>query len=115
MPKYLSQKTAKLDSDLYFQIFEERGVKYLQIHRPPRLQNTIDISVPIRTIHIWKYGDKLHRIASAYYGDMSKFWIIGLINQKPTDAHYSIGDQVIIPADISRIENAIGDSNGLRH
>ena len=115
MPKYLNQKTAKLNSDLYFEILEDKNVKYLRINRPPNLQNTIDISVPIRTVHLWQYGDKLHRLASRYFGDISKFWIIGLVNQKPTDAHYNIGDKVIIPGDITRIENAIGDSYGLRY
>jgi len=115
MPKYLTQRIAKIDSDIYFDFFEEKGVKYIKINRPPELQSTLDISVPIRKIHVWSYGDKLHRLATKYYGDMSKYWIIGLINQKPTDAHYKIGEEVVIPGDISRIENAVGDVNGLRY
>ena len=31
------------------------------------------------------------------------FWMIGLFNNKPTDAHYAYGDIVLIPIDGDRL------------
>ena len=49
--------------------------------------------------HIWSHGDKLYKLAVKYYGNKEMFWMIGLFNKKPTDAHYSYGDIVLIPID----------------
>ena len=49
--------------------------------------------------HIWSQGDKLNKLAHRYYGNREMFWMIGLFNKKPTDAHYTYGDIVLIPVD----------------
>ena len=37
------------------------------------------------------------KIAADNYGDGRLYWIIGLYNEKPTDAHWQVGDIVYIP------------------
>ena len=56
---------------------------------------------------VWSHGDKLYKLAHKYYGDKSLFWIIGLFNNKPTDAHYSYGDVVYIPLDFLSFINDV--------
>ena len=57
----------------------------------------------------WKQGDSLMRIADEVYADKSLWWVIGLVNSKPTDQHFNIGDDVFYPIQPSIILNAIGE------
>ena len=56
-----------------------------------------DLSNFDRVSHIWKVGDKYYKLAHEHYGDPSKWWVIALYNQKPTESHVSPGDVVFIP------------------
>lgn len=51
----------------------------------------------------WKRGDRLHKYAEKYYSNAELWWIIGLYNNKPTDAHFQIGDIVYIPIDLEQL------------
>ena len=53
--------------------------------------------------HVWKVGDKYHKLSTQYYQDPSYWWIIARFNNKPTEAHLSIGDVVLIPIPFERI------------
>ena len=57
----------------------------------------------------WKQGDSLIKIADEVYGNTSLWWVIGLVNNKPTDQHFNIGDDVFIPNQPSIILNLIGE------
>ena len=56
----------------------------------------------IRTV-IWQRNTRLFKLAFEFYGDSKLWWIIGWFNQKPTDAHYSVGDEVLIPFPLDEI------------
>jgi hypothetical protein len=45
----------------------------------------------------WDATSKMYNIAFAAYGDSSLWWLIGWFNQKPTEAHWKIGEIVYIP------------------
>lgn len=49
---------------------------------------------------IYTMGDKLYKFAYEYYGDVDYWWIIAWYNNKPTDAHFKIGDVVYIPREL---------------
>lgn len=49
---------------------------------------------------IYKTGDKLYKFAFKYYGDVDLWWIIAWYNNKPTDAHFKLGDVVYIPTEL---------------
>ena len=57
--------------------------------------------------HVWSQGDKLYKLANVYYGDKNLFWVIGLYNNKPTDAHFNFGDVVFIPIDFYSFINDV--------
>ena len=48
-------------------------------------------------VTVWRPSSKLWRISEQYYGSGRFYWIIGLYNDKPTDAHWEVGDPVYIP------------------
>ena len=52
----------------------------------------------------WKQGSSLIKIANEVYGDASMWWTIGLINAKPTDQHFKIGDEIYTPVNPERIK-----------
>tara|TARA_B100000963_G_C22548288_1_gene635502 strand:- start:550 stop:897 length:348 start_codon:yes stop_codon:yes gene_type:complete len=49
---------------------------------------------------IYKTGDRLYKFALKHYGDVDLWWVIAWYNNKPTDAHFKIGDVVYIPREL---------------
>lgn len=97
MPQY-SNNTAILNSDLYFEVLEKKGVKSIIIRKTNTFKELQGKSFDVTTEHLWVKGDSLHKLSRKYYGEFQYWWVIGLLNSKPTDAHFSIGDDVLIPA-----------------
>tara|TARA_R110000824_G_scaffold9834_1_gene43540 strand:+ start:11427 stop:11762 length:336 start_codon:yes stop_codon:yes gene_type:complete len=58
--------------------------------------------------HIWKTGDKLYKLSNDYYTDPSYWWVIAMFNQKPTEAHYKIGDELYIPLPLTKVLSLMG-------
>ena len=55
--------------------------------------------------HTWDYNDKYYKIAHKYYGDSELWWVIAWFNQRPTEAHVSIGDVIRIPLPLDLVLN----------
>ena len=53
--------------------------------------------------HIWNTGDRFSKLAAEHYGDPTLWWVIAYFNKKPTDGHVKVGDQILIPEDISLV------------
>lgn len=47
--------------------------------------------------HVWKLGDRYYKLAHQHYGDVQYWWVIAGFNQKPTEAHVSAGEVILIP------------------
>lgn len=103
MPKLNSDQEGILNSQLYSEVFEKKGRKFLKIRRSKDFSGVRGIELEISAEHIWSYGDSLFKISNKYYNTTQNWWALGLINKKPTDAHFKIGDVVLIPRNISRI------------
>ena len=103
MPDYYNNdNTALNDSEVYEHIFESRGIESITQHRTKTFEKLKTISLKVKS-HYWRQGDTLHRIAIKYYGGPINWWKIGLINGKPTDGHYKMGDKVLIPINPEKI------------
>tara|TARA_R100001509_G_scaffold22745_2_gene12021 strand:+ start:2313 stop:2639 length:327 start_codon:yes stop_codon:yes gene_type:complete len=107
MPKYKNEKIARLDSEEYREIFDNKGVKFLNIRRTMNFADIKDEQYQIQSEHIWSTGNTLFRLSYLYYNTYNFWWVIALVNNKPTDAHYSLGDVVLIPADPYAIANSM--------
>ena len=95
---YRKRGTAINNEEQYRDIFDERGVNSIEQLRTPKfskLPENIDTIV-----HVWKQGDTFWKLSNKFYG-LSKYWyIIAKFNAKPTEAHVSIGESILIPVDI---------------
>ena len=97
MPKYISRKTYVNDLDAYKEMIEDRGVTNIEHFLTFILNNPNYSNGYVTYEHVWKKGDKLYKLASRFYGNVKYWWVIALYNNKPTDAHYRVGDIVEIP------------------
>ena len=87
------------DAGPYSKILSKRKIKNAillstPVHGGP---HDLDFSIVTESQEMWSVGTKLWKLASKHYGDGGLYWVIGLYNMKPTDAHWKIGDPVYIP------------------
>jgi hypothetical protein len=103
MSRLKSRRVAKNRNEMYEGVFDNRGVKEVDQYATPKLRNpNKDDLDRIPTIsHYWSYGDSFWRLASKYMGDQSLWWIIARLNNKPTEAHCTEGDEIKIPTNIA--------------
>ena len=92
-------------NDLYFHILEERGLKKIIQYNTPMFNkmsaeeyNALSVSRVT-----WTLGTRLYKLAAKNYGSAQLWWIIARFNQKPTDAHFKVGDMVYIPHPLETI------------
>lgn len=109
MPKYLNEQTGLLDSPSYKEKITNRGQKEAVLRRSVDFGKLKDVELGIADEIIWKYGDTLHKLSVKYYKDSKYYWVIGLVNNKPTDGHYKLGDTVIIPSEPELIDSLVGE------
>jgi len=93
------------NNDLYQDVLDKKNIKHI-IH-----YNTRPLSFPTmkerqslqRTTHIWQWGDRYYKLAHKYYNSSNLWWIIAWYNEKPTEAHVSIGDIIYIPLPLEKV------------
>tara|TARA_R100001510_G_C7546176_1_gene131739 strand:- start:298 stop:624 length:327 start_codon:yes stop_codon:yes gene_type:complete len=107
MPRFENDENAILASEIYSEVFEKKGVKFLRIRRTKDFSQLRGVEVEVATEHIWTKTDTLFRLANNYFGSYENWWVIALVNKKPTDGHFSIGDVVYIPKNASLIKEAM--------
>ena len=83
------------NSEIYEHIFDPRGISSVRQYRT-KIFNLNKRRIKVRR-YTWGQGDTLHRISLKFYNNPEHWWIIGLVNGKPTDGHYELGDTVLIP------------------
>jgi hypothetical protein len=98
MPKYTTRQSSRtLSDEQYRDLFEDREVETITFHENYSFSSDFVSKEYAVREHIWSHGDKLYKLAIQYYGNRDMYWMIGLFNNKPTDAHYKYGDVVSIP------------------
>lgn len=107
--RYINQKKGLLDSEHYKNFLENRGLKTAVIHTSVSFKGLENIDVAVVNYGVWSTNSSLHKISQELYGTIEFWWTIGLINGKPTDAHFSIGDPIIAPVTPSILKNKIGE------
>lgn len=105
--RYENRTVFKNDLSEYEKYFRDRHVKFIRHYNTPNFRfgdesilNEINI-----TKHVWQIGDKYYKLADKYYGDSKDWWIIARFNNKPTEAHLKIGDELLIPVPIYKLLN----------
>lgn len=106
--RYEIRKMVTNDVSLYSEHFKKRDVKFINQYTTPEFaKNALEkMKDVVYSYHIWKRGDRLFKLSYEHYGEASLWWVIALVNQKPTDSHFSVGDLVMIPKPLNKILEA---------
>tara|TARA_R110001592_G_scaffold46371_2_gene147581 strand:+ start:1680 stop:2009 length:330 start_codon:yes stop_codon:yes gene_type:complete len=105
MPIYKTFEKKTLNKEQLENLLEIRDLQSLAYYKNYVFSRDFTTNEYSTTEHVWSHGDKLYKLADRFFGDKSLFWIIGLFNNKPTDAHYSYGDIVYVPVDYLKFLN----------
>ena len=110
MAKYSRYRILRNASEYYAPLREGRDVKIIEHFETPTLSHpTVAQRTALKTTrHIWKYGDRLYKMANQYYGDVRFWWIIAWYNGAPTEASLKVGDAIEIPLNIEDALRVLG-------
>ena len=103
--RYDTRTIFKNRNNLYYNLFEERGLNHIAQYTSPVLRKLTPAQYRsiVRTEHIWTMGDRFYKLAAEHYGDSRLWWVIARYNNKPTDAHFLLGDTVYIPLPLETV------------
>lgn len=103
--RYELRRLIQNNSSLYSELFAKRGVKFINQYSSPEFpSDALDKTKEFMySYHIWKQGDRLYKLAHEHYGDSSLWWVIALLNQKPTENHFAVGDLVLIAKPLNKV------------
>ena len=85
------------DNELYEELLENRGVDSIEQYSAYNFNKGFKDEDFSYREHVWSHGDRLIKLSQQYYGNSEYWWVIGLFNGKPTDAHMEMGDIIKIP------------------
>ena len=103
MARYDDTPIVKNDSEYYEPLRKGRNEKQIRQYVTPVLNNPGPAARATlkKDVHLWKYGDRLYKLAHQYYGDVNFWWVIAWYNGYPTEAHIAVGSRLSIPLDLS--------------
>jgi hypothetical protein len=105
MSRYSNRLKGVNKNRMYEKTFESRQVDEVKQYRTPVFKYPTDEQLKrIDYIaHTWHYGDQFYKLADKHYGDPTLWWVIAQYNQKPTEGHMEIGEQIKIPFPLARV------------
>jgi hypothetical protein len=108
--RYRGTEIVLNDLEEHQEFFEVRGTKFIMQHRTRSLKkiSPADHAALHQQMHLWKQADRFWKLAAGYYGDVKYWWVIAEYNQKPTEAHISNGDVIVIPMPLQEALRALG-------
>lgn len=108
--RYRNREKFKNNLEMFREHFDARDVSYINQYTTPVFgTNDIETFSNIQFVsHTWKAGDRLFKLSYEHYNDSQLWWVIAWFNKKPTEAHFTIGDQVFIPKPLDKILQIIG-------
>jgi len=110
MARYNKYRIVNNASEYYAPLRDSRGVRNIRHYETPRLHNpTVKQRMSlVTTTHIWKYGDRLYKLADKHYGDVRFWWVIAWYNSAPTEANLITGDAIEIPVNLENTLKVLG-------
>jgi len=110
MGRYKAFKKFKNNAKYYSYLREKRKLRIINHYETPLLKHpsVTERSQILADTHIWKFGDRLYKLADKYYGDPSFWWVIAWYNAVPTEAHLKTGDLLSIPVNLNSVLELLG-------
>tara|TARA_Y100000034_G_C6610787_1_gene265991 strand:+ start:62 stop:394 length:333 start_codon:yes stop_codon:yes gene_type:complete len=87
----------------YSDVFHRKKISFIRQLTTPKFTPNSDPAFVRSVRHTWTTGDKYYKLAVTYYSDASLWWVIAKFNNKPTEGHLKLGDQVLIPLPLSQV------------
>ena len=108
--RYDNRSTAINNELLYEELFTKRKVFFIEQYTTPTLihPGVEEIANLNNVQHVWVHGDKYYKLAHKHYGESKFWWVIAWYNKKPTEAHLSRGDLILIPTPLSDVLQTFG-------
>ena len=109
--RYRDRQVIINDNELYRDVFDDRGLKYIVQYATPRFSPlTIEQRSQLQRItHVWSLGDRFFKLAHKHYSKRPElWWVIAWYNEKPTETHVSPGDIIYIPLPLDRVLSYYG-------
>lgn len=110
MSRYDDRRKLFNSRELYRKQLEARDVEFIRHYASPSLRypttgelNQLDIQN-----HVWRYGDRLWKVAESFYSDPELWWVIAWFNRKPTENHFQQGDVVMVPFPLEKVLTFLG-------
>jgi hypothetical protein len=93
----------------YKDLLSKRNLKKILQYRTPTIETIDEDDYDFLTFvdHTWKTGDRFYKLANTYYNEPKFWWIIALINEKPTESHCKAGDSIMIPTPLTEVLSLI--------
>jgi nucleoid-associated protein YgaU len=103
--RYNNRRIKYNQSELIQKILDIKNIDGIRHYVSPTLKIPTYLDrINIKTVGlVWKRGDRLSKYAERYYLDPQLWWVIAMYNNKPTDAHFTIGDVFYIPTDLNNL------------
>ena len=103
--RYKNRQIKFNNNELIQKILDIKNIKGIRHYISPDIKMPTYLDkINIKTVpEIWKRGDRLSKYAEKYYTNAQLWWIIALYNNKPTDAHFKIGDIFYVPTDLNNL------------
>ena len=108
--RYRNARILVNSSEYYEPLRKSRGLKSVRQYATPILAHP-SVLQRVRvtsTKHVWKYGDRLYKLAHQYYGDSTYWWVIAWYNGYCTEASISTGNVIFIPISLKDVLKALG-------
>ncbi|MDP3986996.1 MAG: hypothetical protein Q8P81_02105 [Nanoarchaeota archaeon] len=103
--RYENKKIVKNDSEVYKNVFKNRGVNYVRQYLTPKFHYpTAEEMEGIQEVGVvWGVGDRLWKLSSKYYnGNPEYWWIIAFWNQI-SEMDIEKGRTIYIPLPLERV------------
>ena len=103
--RYDNRRKLRNKTEQYRYYFQKRGVNQINHYNTPVL--TYPAFEELRNVsttpHTWTSNDSFWKLAANNYGDAKMWWVIAYYNQKPTEFHVTLGEQILIPFPLDKI------------
>jgi len=109
--RYGSRNILRNSSPQYLKQFIERDVRFIDQYTTPVFSYPSDDLLGALQIEreVWSVGSRFYKIADAYYGDPSLWWIIPWFNQIPLESDLATGDMIMIPKPLNVVLSFFGE------
>ncbi len=110
MSRYDKRKIAFNDFYKEEEIFDKRGVEKIDQFTTPKFKNPTQEELDRIEFffYTFKQGDRFFKLARKFFNDPSLWYLIAILNKRPTEAHIKPGEKIKIPTNVIQAIEVLG-------